>query len=108
MSLSVLVRQSQQGSIVLSNEICASVRSVGERVDLCPIYSADKPSQAFHIHPQDKAILYNIAMIEQKAAEMLLPMAPAKRSLREMQLAVEQAAHAQKFVGQIQQYTCGC
>jgi RNA polymerase-associated protein CTR9 len=47
-------------------------------------------------------------MIEQKAAEMLLPMAPAKRSLREMQLAVEQAAHAQKFVDQIQQYTCGC
>ncbi|KAI0084919.1 RNA polymerase II-associated protein [Irpex rosettiformis] len=51
---------------------------------------------ALHLHPQDKAILYNIAMIEQKAAEMLLPMSPAKRSLKEMQLAIQQAAHAQK------------
>ena len=54
------------------------------------------PFQALHLHPQDKATLYNIAMIEQKAAEMLLPMAPAKRSLKEMQLAVQQAIHAQK------------
>ncbi|KAI0688182.1 RNA polymerase II-associated protein [Cytidiella melzeri] len=52
---------------------------------------------ALHLHPHDKAILYNIAMIEQKAAEMLLPMLPAKRTLKEIQLAVEQAVHAQKL-----------
>ena len=30
------------------------------------------PLQALHLHPHDKVILYNIAMIEQKAAEMLM------------------------------------
>ncbi|KAI0338297.1 TPR-like protein [Trametopsis cervina] len=52
---------------------------------------------ALHLHPQDKAIIYNIAMIEQKAAEMLLPLPPAKRTLKDMQQAVEQVLHAQKL-----------
>jgi RNA polymerase-associated protein CTR9 len=42
--------------------------------------------------------MYNIAMIEQKAAELLLSVPPAKRSLNELQRAIEQASHAQKFV----------
>ena len=52
--------------------------------------------QALHLHPSDKAILYNIAMIQQKAAEMLLSIPAAKRSLKELQRAIEQAGHAQK------------
>ncbi|KIP06107.1 hypothetical protein PHLGIDRAFT_107356 [Phlebiopsis gigantea 11061_1 CR5-6] len=53
--------------------------------------------QALHLHPHDKAIVYNIAMIEQKAAEMLLSVKPAKRSLKELERAIEQATHAQKL-----------
>lgn len=40
--------------------------------------------------------MYNIAMIQQKAAEMLLSIPPAKRSLKDLSQAIEQAAHAQK------------
>ncbi|KAL6301253.1 RNA polymerase II-associated protein [Sparassis latifolia] len=53
--------------------------------------------KAFHLLPSDKAILYNIAMIQQKAAEMLISVPPAKRSLKELQHAIEQAGHAQKL-----------
>ncbi|KZT10920.1 RNA polymerase II-associated protein [Laetiporus sulphureus 93-53] len=53
--------------------------------------------KAYHLHPFDKAILYNIATIQQKAAEMLLTIPPAKRSLKELQHAIEQASHAQKL-----------
>ncbi len=52
--------------------------------------------QALHLHPNDKATLYNIAMIQQKAAELMMAVPPAKRSLKDLQRAVEQAAHAQK------------
>lgn len=52
--------------------------------------------QALHLQPSDKAIVYNIAMIEQKAAEMLFTVPSAKRSLKDMQRAIEQAGHAQK------------
>ena len=53
-------------------------------------------SQALHLQPSDKAIVYNIAMIEQKAAEMLFAVNPSKRSLVDMQRAIDQAGHAQK------------
>ncbi|PCH35997.1 RNA polymerase II-associated protein [Wolfiporia cocos MD-104 SS10] len=53
--------------------------------------------KAFHLHPYDKAIMYNIAMIQQKAAEMLMSIPPAKRSLNDLQKAIEQATHAQKL-----------
>ncbi|TFY58741.1 hypothetical protein EVJ58_g6226 [Rhodofomes roseus] len=53
--------------------------------------------KAYHLNPQDKAILYNIAMIQQKAAEMLLSIAPTKRSLKDLELAIQQATHAQKL-----------
>lgn len=52
--------------------------------------------QALHLQPSDKAVVYNIAMIEQKAAEMLFAVPSAKRSLKDMQRAIEQAGHAQK------------
>lgn len=52
--------------------------------------------QAFHIQPNDKAILYNVAMIEQKAGELLFSLAPEKRSLADLQLGIDHAVHAQR------------
>jgi RNA polymerase-associated protein CTR9 len=40
--------------------------------------------------------VYNIAMIEQKAAEMLFSLPPDKRSLVDLESAVKHAGHAQK------------
>ncbi|KAF8629244.1 hypothetical protein AX17_005823 [Amanita inopinata Kibby_2008] len=56
---------------------------------------------ALHIQPWDKAIVYNIAMIQQKSAEMLFTIPPAKRSLKELARVIEQAAHAQKLFGSL-------
>jgi len=36
-------------------------------------------------------------MIQQKSAEMLFAVNPAKRSLRDLQQVIEQAAHAQRY-----------
>ncbi|TFK44271.1 RNA polymerase II-associated protein [Crucibulum laeve] len=52
---------------------------------------------ALHIQPNDKAIVYNIAMIQQKAAEMLNAVPPAKRTLKDLQRVLDQASHAQKL-----------
>ncbi|KAF9010665.1 RNA polymerase II-associated protein [Cyathus striatus] len=52
---------------------------------------------AFHIQPNDKATMYNIAMIQQKCAEMLFAVPAAKRTLKDLQRVIEQAAHAQKL-----------
>jgi RNA polymerase-associated protein CTR9 len=46
--------------------------------------------------PADKSVTYNIAMLEQKAAELLFGVAPAKRSLADLTGAIEQASHAQQ------------
>ncbi|THH04202.1 hypothetical protein EW145_g5695 [Phellinidium pouzarii] len=53
--------------------------------------------RALHIAPHEKSNVYNLAMIEQKAAEMLFATAPAKRTLTDLKHAVEQGAHAQKL-----------
>ncbi|KAL7417075.1 hypothetical protein BDY24DRAFT_357824 [Mrakia frigida] len=53
--------------------------------------------KAMHIQPHDKAILFNVAMIQQKAAEMLVALPVEKRSLSELKIAIEQATHAQKI-----------
>lgn len=52
--------------------------------------------QALHMHPNDKAILYNVAMIQQKSAELLFSINVTKRSLKDLQKAIDSAAHAQK------------
>ena len=52
--------------------------------------------KAMHIQPTDRAILYNIAMIQQKAAEMLLNLDSPKRTLEELQEALGQAEEAIK------------
>ncbi|KAF6763213.1 RNA polymerase II-associated protein [Ephemerocybe angulata] len=53
--------------------------------------------QAYHLHPSDKIPLYNTAMIQQKAAEMLFSLPPAKRTLKDLQRVIDQATHAQKL-----------
>ncbi|KAK0469470.1 RNA polymerase II-associated protein [Desarmillaria tabescens] len=53
--------------------------------------------KALHIQPNDKAILYNIAMIQQKSAEMLFTIDPSKRTLKDLRHVINQAAHAQKI-----------
>jgi len=49
----------------------------------------------------DKAIVYNIAMIQQKSAELLFSLAPAKRSLAELKRGIARAVHAQKMFGSL-------
>ncbi|KAF9449178.1 RNA polymerase II-associated protein [Macrolepiota fuliginosa MF-IS2] len=53
--------------------------------------------RALYIQPGDKAIVYNIAMIQQKSAEMLFALPPAKRTLSDLQQVIDQASHAQKI-----------
>jgi RNA polymerase-associated protein CTR9 len=52
--------------------------------------------EAARIAPSDKSITYNIAMLEQKAAELLFSVPPAKRGLADLTQAIEQAGHAQQ------------
>lgn len=94
-----MVCKVKQGSIICSCEQRAQSRTRGEQAfpnfkKLVLIYSVTV--QASHIQPQDKAILYNIAMIQQKAAQMLFAQAPAKRTLKDLQRGIEQATQAQK------------
>lgn len=62
--------------------------------------------QALHLQPTDKAVLYNIAMIEQKATEMIFTIPPAKRSLRDLQRAIDQGVHATKYVAHVKVPKC--
>jgi RNA polymerase-associated protein CTR9 len=47
--------------------------------------------KAAHLKPHDKAILHNVAMIQQKSAEIVLGLEPSKRSLQEVEQVIEQA-----------------
>ena len=58
----------------------------------------DDHGQALHIAPHDKAVLYNIAMMMQKAAEMMFNIPLAKRQIEDLESAIEQGAKAQRFV----------
>ncbi|KAH0828123.1 hypothetical protein J3R83DRAFT_3795 [Lanmaoa asiatica] len=53
---------------------------------------------ALHVQPSDKAIMYNIAMIQQKTAELMFGLGPAKRTLKDLEWAIAQANHAQRYV----------
>jgi RNA polymerase-associated protein CTR9 len=57
--------------------------------------------EALHVQPSDKAILYNIAMIQQKAAELLFGLSPAKRTLKDLEETISQANHAQRIFGSL-------
>lgn len=50
--------------------------------------------KAMHIQPSDRAILYNIAMIQQKAAEIMLSLDPSRRMLDELHVALKHAQEA--------------
>lgn len=47
--------------------------------------------KAMHVQPSDRAILYNIAMIQQKGAEIMLALDPARRTLDELRIALKHA-----------------
>jgi len=49
-----------------------------------------------HIQPSDRAILYNIAMIQQKSAELLFSLEPSKRTSEELKVAIDHAQQAVK------------
>lgn len=42
--------------------------------------------------------MYNIAMIQQKTAELMFGLGPAKRTLKDLERAIGQANHAQRCV----------
>ena len=52
--------------------------------------------QSLHLSPHEIVHVYNLAMIEQKAAEMLLGTPSAKRTLKNLRRAIQHGAHAQK------------
>ncbi|KAF8306266.1 TPR-like protein [Clavulina sp. PMI_390] len=52
---------------------------------------------AIHLQPNDKAVLYNVAMIEQKAAELLFGLPPDRRKLSDLRVGINHATHAQKL-----------
>jgi RNA polymerase-associated protein CTR9 len=45
--------------------------------------------------------VYNIAMIQQKSAELLFSLAPGKRTLADLQRGIARAMHAQKMFGSL-------
>ncbi|KAH9991808.1 RNA polymerase II-associated protein [Russula vinacea] len=57
--------------------------------------------KALHIQPADKAVIYNIAMIQQKSAELLFSLPPAKRTLADLERGIARATHAQKMFGSL-------
>lgn len=50
--------------------------------------------RALHLKPADKAILYNLAMIQQKAAQLVLDLDPSKRTLTDVRQVITQAEHS--------------
>ena len=93
-----MVLESYKGSVIFCHEYSAEICSKGAHAHHCRQQYAltFKDVQALHLQPGDKAIMYNIAMIQQKSAEMLFALPPAKRSLSDLQRVIEQASHAQK------------
>ena len=57
--------------------------------------------QALHLQPVDKAVVYNIAMIQQKSAELLFSLQPGKRTLADLERGIARAVHAQKMFGSL-------
>lgn len=53
---------------------------------------------ALEIKPEDTIILHNIAMIQQKSAEIVLGLDPSKRSLQEVEQVIEQAQKSTESV----------
>ena len=104
-----MVRQGKQGTVIRidDNRIAIHTKSMITHF-LCPeVVVADiccydfLRGQALHIQPADKAVIYNIAMIQQKSAELLFSLPPAKRTLAELERGIARAVHAQKMFGSL-------
>jgi len=54
--------------------------------------------QALHLQPVDKAVVYNIAMIQQKSAKLLFSLQPGK-ARSDLECGIARAMHAQKMFG---------
>ena len=54
------------------------------------------PYKAYHLQPSDLAVMYNVAMIQQKSVEMLFALPPPKRSSSDLQRVIDQAQNAQR------------
>jgi len=65
------------------------------------IFLSSSEIQALYLQPADKAVVYNIAMIQQKSAELLFSLQPGKRSLADLERGIARAMHAQKMFGSL-------
>lgn len=76
--------------------------SLGKVADICRTISfLSSTIQALYLQPVDKAIVYNIAMIQQKSAELLFSLQPGKRTLADLERGIARAVHAQKMFGSL-------
>jgi hypothetical protein len=95
--MSFVVRESYERPIFCGYQECAQICTSCKSISLFAYFVVDHHhTQALHIHPSDKAILYNIAMIQQKSAELLFSIKVAKRTLKDLQKVIDSASHAQK------------
>ena len=103
MPSAVVVRQGKQGTVVPIDDSRTGIHTKSTTTcHLCQEVAADfLRAQALHIQPADKAVVYNIAMIQQKSAELLFSLPPAKRSLADLERGIARAVHAQKMFGSL-------
>ena len=99
----VVVRQGKQGAVVRIDDNRTAIHAKSTTTwHLCQEGAADfLRAQALHIQPVDKAVVYNIAMIQQKSAELLFSLPPAKRTLADLERGIARAVHAQKMFGSL-------
>jgi len=57
--------------------------------------------QVLHLQPVDKAVVYNIAMIQQKSAELLVLLQLGKCTLADLERGIARAMHTQKMFGSL-------
>jgi hypothetical protein len=102
-SSAVVVRQGKQGTVVRIDDNRTTIHTKSTTIcHLCQEIAADfLRAQALHIQPVDKAVVYNIAMIQQKSAELLFSLTPAKRTLADLERGIARAVHAQKMFGSL-------
>ena len=107
----IVVRQGKQGTIVRIDDGRIAIHtkstiymaiSLGNVADICRTISfLSSTIQALYLQPVDKAIVYNIAMIQQKSAELLFSLQPGKRTLADLERGIARAVHAQKMFGSL-------
>ena len=103
MPSAIVVRQGKQRTVVHIDDNRTTIHTKSTTVcHLSREVAADfLHAQALHIQPIDKAVVYNIAMIQQKSAELLFSLTPAKRTLADLERGIARAVHAQKMFGSL-------